>query len=154
MLTACITAGRCRLKPGHQHVACPPVEPQARRGFSPRDSVYRRRAPSLQPASDPAPLPTCSPHCSEGTHRHTALAGGAGCETCNVQETVPETCGCAHVPRSAECVRWRGRLQVNVLIVGLDNSGKTTIIEKLKVRAQFPTIHTLSTRRVWGTRLL
>jgi ribosome biogenesis GTPase A len=31
-------------------------------------------------------------------------------------------------------VRWLGRLQVNVLIVGLDNSGKTTIIEKLKVR--------------------
>ena len=28
------------------------------------------------------------------------------------------------------------RTQVNVIVVGLDNSGKTTIIERLKVRAR------------------
>lgn len=78
---------------------------------------------------------------------HTAVGVRLGVERARCKRQSQRHCG-------QLSVRWLGRLQVNVLIVGLDNSGKTTIIEKLKVRPQFSTIHTLSTRRVWCARLL
>jgi hypothetical protein len=60
------------------------------------------------------------------------LNGKKVCKLCLQGASAPN---CARAETSHLC------MQVNVIVVGLDNSGKTTIIERLKVSGQCAYVH-------------